>query len=273
MSTDGRPADASVLPPLHTPRSSEAVSQPRPAPVAPARVIVAGLAAATGLLILADLAIKLFGRYVGPTPKSLNVINVGVETNAATWWNASLLLTVTALALTALFLTVTGAQVSRRSWLGVALAAGYLSLDEVAELHERLGRPMADWATSRDLWLPTYAWIFPGAALAAIGVVAAVRWSRTLPVDLRRGLLAAVGLYFAGALLVEAANGFARRRSYDLAHLIGTSVEELLEMAGCVLAIAVLIRAFVVRHIDGHRALFLRDDLQSARQGHPREAT
>lgn len=272
MSTHGRAEPADVVPSPPTPEARpltvRAAGQTVTARRRPRPVTI--LAVATGLLVITDFGIKLFERYVGRRPPGSNMINVGMESNGATWWNAVLLLTVVALALTALVLTTSAARVSRMSWLGIALAAAYLSLDEVASLHERLGRPMGQWATSRDIWLPTYAWIFPGAALAALGILVAIRWSRTLPSDQRRGLLIALGVYFSGALLMEGANGILRRRGYDLAHLVGTSVEETLEMAGCILAIATVARTLVVKRIDGSRVLGLRSDLHAATPGSDR---
>jgi hypothetical protein len=221
------------------------------------------LAVITGLLLLVDLGVRLFGRFVGSIPAVFEMINVGVEGNVATWWNTTLLLGVAGIALAAYTLSSAGSRVSRLAWLMIALVAGYLSLDEAAGLHERMGPPIGEWATQRGIALPTYAWLIPGTVVAVLGIVVMLRWSRRLPTDLRNGLVGAVAIYFTGAVVVEAVNGWTRRRRHDLLNMLGTTVEEGLEMAACLVAMAALVRAFVLVMPAGKRMIGLRPDLQS----------
>jgi hypothetical protein len=220
------------------------------------------LAVFTGLLLLVDLGVRLFGRLVGPVPAVFELINVGVEGNIATWWNTTLLLGVAGMALAAFALSSAGSRVSPLSWLMIVLVAGYMSLDEASGLHERIGPPIGRWAIERGIALPTYAWLVAGAVVAALGILIMLRWSRRLPTDLRNGLVGAVAIYFTGAVLVEAVNGWTRRRRHDLLNMVGTTLEEGLEMSACLVAMAALAGAFASSGPAARRMVGLRPDLQ-----------
>ncbi|MFI0348926.1 hypothetical protein [Actinomadura sp. 9N407] len=203
-------------------------------------------AAATGCLIVVDLGIRTFHEYVAAVPALRLIFNVGTEGNLATWWNTALLLSVAGTALVAAALSGRTARPGRRSWLGLALAAAWLSIDESAQVHERLAGPGNDWAREHGITLPTYAWILPGSLLAVAGTVCAVLWARRLPPDVRRGLLGALAAYFSGALAVEAFNGWAKRQGADAVYALGTSVEEGLEMGACLMVLATLAKVVLL---------------------------
>ncbi|MFB4315080.1 hypothetical protein [Actinomadura sp. 21ATH] len=217
-------------------------------------------AAATGCLVAVDLAVRSYHEYVRPVPALRLVFNVGAEGNLATWWNGALLLSVAGTALLAAGLSGRGARPGRAAWLALAAAAAWLSVDETAQVHERLAGPGREWAAGLGIALPTYAWVLPGALGAAAGVAGAVLWARRLPGDLRYGMLGALAAYLAGALVVEAFNGWARRQGADAVYAVGTSVEEGLEMGACLLALAVLARFVLLAEdpVSGRRALLLR---------------
>jgi hypothetical protein len=170
----------------------------RPRWLPPPGVLVA--AGITAVLLFVDLVIKAYDRYFERVTALKAVFDVGGEGNVAAWWNATLLLGVAALAL--LVMALTGPKGSRRSWLAVAVAVALLALDETISLHERLGQPVGAWAQAHAVTLPTYAWVLPGALVAAIGLVLFVLWARSLPPGLRYGLLGALALYLTGALVV-----------------------------------------------------------------------
>lgn len=226
---------------------------------------VLAVGALTALLVFVDLVIKGYDRYFDRITSLKAVFDVGGEGNVAAWWNATLLLGVAALALLAMALTGSRTRTSRWSWLAVAVAVGFLSLDETVSVHERLGGPVGDWARTNAVSLPTYAWVLPGAVLALVGVVLFVRWARSLPPDLRYGLIGALALYLTGALVIEAVNGWLKKQGASLGYLFGTSLEETLEMGACVLAIAVLVRALSFgRDGEGLLRVQLRSDLRPA---------
>ena len=111
-----------------------------------------------------------------------------------------------------------------------------------------------------ELSLPAY---WNAALLALVGVAAALHavtaddarltrgWTvvavvglllRPVPAPLKRGLAFALGLYILGALGFEALSGFWLREDASTLSMRFESVEELLEMTACVLAIHLLMR-------------------------------
>ncbi|QDQ15877.1 hypothetical protein [Streptomyces spectabilis] len=227
----------------------------------PARRVLWFAAGATALLLAADLGTRAYNHY-DSIPTVRRLVNVDVEANLATWWNSTLLLAVAGVALIAALLSGRDARPGRLSWLGLAAATALLSIDETVSLHERLGevgRSWKDWAGGA---LPTHAWVLPGALLAAAGTVCAVLWARKLPRDLRNGVLGALGVYLGGALVTEAFNGWALENGYSVVLMLGTLVEEGLEMSGCIVALAVLSRYVIFERdpASGRAAVRLRGD-------------
>ncbi|WP_053170422.1 hypothetical protein [Streptomyces sp. SBT349] len=226
----------------------------------PAPRVLRLAAGATAALLLADLATRAYNRY-DPIPSIHRLVNVDVEANLATWWNSTLLLAVAGMALTAALLSGRDARPGRLAWLGLAAATALLSIDETISLHERFGEVGRSWKEWAGVSLPTHAWVLPGAVLAAAGTVCAVLWARKLPRDLQYGLLGALAVYLAGALLTETFNGWAHHNGYSLVLLLGTIVEEGLEMSGCLVALAVLSRYITLEHdpATGRAVVRLRD--------------
>ncbi|MFH8609780.1 hypothetical protein ACH4D5_20100 [Streptomyces sp. NPDC018029] len=211
-------------------------------------------------MLLADLATRAYNHY-DPIPTVRRLVNVDVEANLATWWNSTLLLAVAGMALTAALLSGRGARPGRLSWLGLAAATALLSIDETVSWHERLGEVGRSWKEWAGGSLPTHAWVLPGAVLAVAGTVCAVLWARRLPRDLRYGLLGALAVYLGGALVTEAFNGWALDGGHSTVLMLGTLVEEGLEMSGCLVALAALSRYVVLEHTPatGRAVIRLRD--------------
>lgn len=223
------------------------------------------LAAITALIVVGDLAVKGYHRYVQPVPGDVVIVlNVGSEANVAAWWNTTLLLAVACMGVVAMVLAGPGARPSRGSWLALIVAATCLSLDEAARIHERLGVPVQNWANDHGVRMPTFAWVLPGTLIAVVGVVCAVLWVRSLPRDLRIGLLGALAMYLTGALVVEAINGWTKRQGASAAYVLGTSFEETLEMGACLVALIVLSRAVALTRDRGTGgwSIRLREDLR-----------
>lgn len=226
----------------------------------PARRVLWCAAGATAALLVADLATRAYNHY-DRIPTVRKLVNVDVEANLATWWNSTLLLAVAGVALTAALLSGRDARPGRLSWLGLVAAAALLSVDETVSLHERLGEVGRSWKEWAGGSLPTHAWVLPGALLAAAGTVCAVLWARKLPRDLRNGLLGALAVYLGGALLTEAFNGWALGHGHRTVLMLGTLVEEGLEMSGCLVALAVLGRYVILERdpASGRAAVRLRE--------------
>lgn len=223
------------------------------------RWVVRGAGGITVAVLAADLGSRGINAYED-IPSVRRMLNVDLEANLATWWNSTLLLAVAGVALAAALLTGRNDRPGRLSWLGLAVATALLSIDETVSLHERLGEVGKSWKETAGVALPSHAWVLPGAILAAAGTVCAVLWARRLPRDLRWGLLGALGVYLGGALVVEAFNGWAHKNDYSLTLMLGTLVEEGLEMGACVVALAVLGRYVVLERdtVTGRATALLR---------------
>ena len=226
-----------------------------PEPAAPAAAI--DPRRVTRLLVLATVALTvghLAALYVhhglgydyalGLVP----LFDFNMESNAPTWFSSALLLGVGIVAA----VIASRAAALRGHWLLVAGVALFLSLDESVQLHELLSALLR-----RGLA------VGPGFSLAVAAIVgllpvllgAAVfyRFLRALPRSTAVGLVVAGAVYLGGAVGVDtvvAAIDFGGEGG--AVSLALHTVEELLEMAGLILAIHVLL-VHLQRHAGRER--------------------
>jgi hypothetical protein len=209
--------------------------------------IAAGIAlSAVTLVILAASLLAAAVNRVTPIEAWQEFLGVGQEGNLPTWWNASLLFTVAVSAVVASMLS-DGDKSPRRAWWIVAGAATYMSLDETASLHERLG----DGIERTPIGPHTYGWLLPGIFVAAAGVTVLLFAGRHLPRASAPRLGAALACYGAGAVGVEGINGWLDARDVPFAVAIGTTVEEALEMGASVFAVTVIVDSLHVKRTSG----------------------
>lgn len=162
------------------------------------------------------------------------------ESSIATWYNVVLLALVAAAALVAAVAEKRTRE--RRAWVVLGLLVGLLSIDEKVQVHEQLPE-LVGLARGEGL---THEWLLPGVILAGAGVAVLAVFLRPLDARVRRGLLVALLVYGAGAVLVEALGGLAVR-TLPLEHPVRTAfpvwelLEEGLEMLGCVVALSVIV--------------------------------
>lgn len=200
------------------------------------RAVAVGLTAVTVVVFVAFIAVFAVHRLT-PVDGAKRFVDIGAEANLPSWWNTSLLVIVSVLAVVASLRPFeAGERPAARAWWIVAAATAYLGLDEAAGLHERLAGPVE----SSDLDLPTYAWLVPGVLLAAVGCAVLVVAARQLPPRVARGLGFALATYAIGAVGFEAVTGLVTSEpgddSLNPAFTIGIIIEEGLEMAACVMA-------------------------------------
>lgn len=193
------------------------------------------------------------------------LFDVGREHNLATWFASVLWAALGACALLAGL--VSGRR--RVGWVVFAAVAFAVSVDEYAELHERLdvvGDALAV-GLGVDLW---FTWVLPGLALGAAIVLAlgGLVWSLA---SRARALLVAGGVVFAlGAIGLETLSGFvlAAFEGQVTWHYVGvTLAEEMCEMVGVSLAIAGLLHVFSWERGDGLCVRFVGWREESERRG------
>lgn len=195
-----------------------------------ARVLFAGSAALFLAGVLSRCSVYLWGHdhVLGLVP----LFELDSEGNVPTWFQSSVLLLDALLAgWLALGLRAEGAP-SRRTDL---LAAGlllYLSMDEAAQIHERLDFRLGDGLVAQRAYY--YTWLVPGVALLGLAAWAMRAFLRRVPDAAARRARFGCAIYLAGAIGMELVGGLfaVRFGPHNFAYSLITCVEEGLEMAG-----------------------------------------
>jgi hypothetical protein len=214
------------------------------------RHLVRALAAgAIGVLLAHVLVIVAAGwrstgqvsYFVADLPGYVRMLHLDGEHNVPTQF-AALLLLVNA----ALFLAWSRLRVARAPlfWLLCALAFAFLAVDELFELHERLGTMLREKGGFTGVLY--YARILPYATgtlvLAGLALPALLR----LPRRVQLRLIAAAAVYLAGAIGTEMIGGHLLTETVQdrssLAYLVCITLEEAFELAGLVLLADALAR-------------------------------
>lgn len=192
------------------------------------------------------VAIDLYVQYGRYTPGMYHHIrlddlfHLGKEANIPTWYNAALL------GITSLLLFVIARAekftVDRHSWgwllLGILFL--YLSIDEIALLHERVAMYLGSKLPGNPLM--TFGWIIPGILITGTLGVSYVPFVVRLPSRTRWLTILAGVIYLAGALVTEfAAIPYEMGRPPDMGFAILVATEECLEMCGIILFLYALL--------------------------------
>jgi hypothetical protein len=129
-------------------------------------------------------------------------------------------------------------------WFLLAALFATMSIDEVADLHNRAGAfvPRAVQAIS----FLRFRWVVPGLAFAALTFATLIPFLTRLSPGTRTRMLACGALYLSGALGMEMAGAWSRSpasgfRGVNLYEYL-VVIEEALEMTGAILFVAVLLR-------------------------------
>jgi hypothetical protein len=183
------------------------------------------------------------------------LFQLNAEANVPTWFSAGQLLLAAVLAWTCGEFGAARGVPGRWSWRVVAGTLLFVSVDEVAQIHEQ-----ASFYVRRDLHLGGpgwWAWVIPYGAVGLALAATLLRWWRALPTATRRPLLVGGVVFVTGALgleLVEAA--FTSLFDVDAIVRVLTVLEEAMEM---------IAGAFVVRVLLEHLCGVDRSTLSAAR--------
>ncbi len=164
------------------------------------------------------------------------VFSLSAEGNIPTWFASSLLLAC----------AVTGGGIAaehvvgapwRRHWRGIAAALGWVSLDEVAGLHEHLGGHLD---TGGILY---FDWVIWAALIVSVLAVIYLPFLCALASPARGRLVVAAAVYVTGALVLELPLGWWTERSGvdSLGYALIDWAEETLELVGASLALVALV--------------------------------
>jgi hypothetical protein len=214
--------------------------------ITPRLVLSVVVPAVVALNVLNAVAVFLYHHRHHRGGRFFLTFSLDKEANVPSWFSSALLLTAAAvLALVALDALARNAPWGRH-WAGLSLVFVVLSLDETAEIHERIG----SWLRGHlDLHGPLhYAGVIPALALAVVVGITYLRFVRALPRATRHGILGAAAVYILGAAGVEAMSGWwaEGHGSRSTSLLLVSTVEENLELIGTTLFILVVL-SFLAR--------------------------
>ncbi len=157
------------------------------------------------------------------------------EANIPTWFSSSQLLVAGLIVGLAAFSGQTGRHPSRLFFLVVAAGAVFLSMDEVATVHELIGERLKklsfvpSFQDSHGAWILLYALIAVGLLVVNLRNLLAC-WTRYRRAAATAGIGA--GVIVAGAIGVEVASYGLTRDPHSLDYRLAASAEEFFEMIG-----------------------------------------
>lgn len=159
------------------------------------------------------------------------------DSTIPTWFSSALLF----LCFFFLFLTylVKAKYTDKYKYYWLSLAAIFLifSVDEVATMHEVVGETLSGRFLGETTGFLYYGWVVFGSIFVGLFALTYFRFFRALPKKTSVIMVAALTIFFVGALGVEAFNGrySELHDSWSLGYALGTALEESLEMIGVTL--------------------------------------
>ncbi len=186
------------------------------------------------LLALANVTTFTLRRGFGYSPTT--IFRLSGESNVPTWWSSmQLMLIGLALAVVGYFAFDRQRIRTWAAWLPAMLFL-FLSLDEVAMIHERIGHAVGPKSLRTGMWVPMLAPLF----IIAVGIVAYAVW------PLLRDKPAVIARFLAGfAVFLFSAVGLEMLGNLFADNSIGVHIEVILEETGEMIGGTILLWAAV----------------------------
>jgi hypothetical protein len=180
-------------------------------------------------------------------PGLVRFLDLNEEANLPAWFSSGLWLVAGLFALAVFQRQRARSDPYAAYWLGMVILFLLLSLDEAGKLHETIGTLLGRRVEGQAALEYTYAWVFFGLALFAIVGIAYLRFLLRLRREVALLLVLSSGLFLLGAVVFESLGAMidsGKLRRLDLWEYWPWIVvgEELLEMAGVILLVYVLLR-------------------------------
>ncbi len=200
----------------------------------PAGKIFKAMCAIVGFLVFMDLLVIIIRMNMDVTyiDRTLEIFDVNLENNIPTFYSSISLLYCAVLLLIISF----GEKLKNPEqviyWRILSLGFLYLSIDEMASLHEWMGVLMMGQAKFSGVW--HFAWMIPALFMILIIGITFLKFLFRLPVKTRALLLLSGFIYIGGAIGIEMISGIfieedaANKLGYELLNLL----EESMEMIG-----------------------------------------
>lgn len=228
------------------------LSRTRPAPAASdvrvplARPLILRAAVTTAVVVWALSAFEAVSRVVlhhdgGVIHLVWRLFDLDREGTLSSWFQGTLLLANgAALALIAALASRTGRPFARH-WAVLAAVFLFLSADEVAAFHEDIAVNLRERLHAGGIF--ENIWVLPAMVLVGLLAFAYRRFFRALPRHTLRGLILAAALFLGGAVVLETIGGDIadKKGENNVAYVIEYHLEEGLEMAGSMVALATLL--------------------------------
>ena len=197
------------------------------------------LGAAAVLLVMASSAGQLITYWSGH-PEVYGLVHLfflGDEGNVPTYFSAVILLLGALLLAVIAVLKGQSGDRYRRYWAALSFVFVYMSVDEAAQVHELMSRPVEELLGQSPGGIFSYAWVIPGLAIMCLVALLFLRFVLHLPPKIRWMAIAAGAMFFGGAIGFELIEGRfdALYGHTNLAFSLITTVEETLEMAAVIL--------------------------------------
>lgn len=210
------------------------------------------------VLSMAHLATIIFTFIIGHdyVLGFVPLFNMDGEGNVPAWFSSGLLM------FSSQLLLITAIAERRQGtpwagWMGLACIFAFLSVDEMAALHERIGRAAGDLAGVQGL-LHEYAWVAVYIPFTALIGLLYVRFLLRMPRRVRLGMVLAGALYVGGAVGIELAGSpfwAADVADRGWPYFLMVGVEETLEMLG----IWLFILAILTYQAQARLTVFIQD--------------
>ncbi|WP_402467062.1 hypothetical protein [Isoptericola aurantiacus] len=194
-----------------------------------------------GLGVLHVLLVALT-EWVLPDSGGLHIVDLFVnldQEGGLPMWFSSVLLAVTGLVA---FDLARADHAGRRAWIALGTVMVFLSLDEAATVHERIGAAL-EHNVSGIAELPFNVWVIVYVPFALLALLLFIPHLSALPAPVRNRILLAGALFVGGAAGLEIAVGLAHADPDSdrvLTQLFALG-EELLEMSGVALLLLSLV--------------------------------
>lgn len=173
-----------------------------------------------------------------------NFFSLDQENNLPTWYQSFSLLLCAGLLGVIAGLRRQESDPFARHWTALSCVFVYLSLDEMASIHERIFNPLLRFITAHSPfhWL-FFGWTVFGTAFVALVLVAFIPFLRHLPAWASRAFLLAGSIYVGGAVALEKIGDLAGDRwgITSLPYVLLSTLEEVGEMAGILLFLRALL--------------------------------
>ncbi len=198
------------------------------------------LSLVVALLIVLNFAGYLYSTFLGSVDRERGLVPLFFmksENSIPTWYSSFMLLLCSALLAVIFFAKRNNGDRHVYHWGVLSIIFLYLSVDEGAQIHERISRLGRMFLKGYGLdpntvlyGFLTHAWIAPYAGLVILFVLFYFRFFLALPARQRFLFLAAATFYVGGAMGLEVVKEFYPEEGFT--HNAMSSTEEPLEMAG-----------------------------------------